>query len=378
MSRKYAMILCNAVITLFAVVLTVNSPLLTYMAATFHLTLAQSGILYTTNFIGFVIFILIGGIIADKFNKKIVISISLIGLSISILLFSLINNIYIAVLVMIFIGGFGGVIESGINALVAEIYPEKAVFYINFSQVFFGLGALSGPILAGILVSSGISWQICYLGLGITVMVVAVLFTASRMPVKVYDEKITYRAFKGLITNKKFLLICLCMFLYTGSEVGSWGWLSTFLKRNLAFTAVKSSIAVGLFWFSMTVGRYICSFLSNRFKTRSIVIILALASGIATVLAGAVTGEFGVWIIIVIIGLTYSGLWPMIISYGNKLFQNSKGTVFSLFIGGGGIGASVVPLMIGVIADNFNIRLGIMSPGILLFLLGFIFIRFRD
>ena len=31
----------------------------------------------------------------------------------------------------------------------------------------------------------------------------------------------------ALVRDRRFLLICLCMMLYTGAEVGSWGWMST-------------------------------------------------------------------------------------------------------------------------------------------------------
>lgn len=375
MNKRLSLYLCYIVITLFAIVLTVNSPLLSYMANTFHLTLAQSGILFTANFVGFACFILIGGILADKLNKKVVVSISLIGLSFSMLIFPLVTNIYVAMAIMLLIGGFGGIIESNINALVAEIYPEKAVFYINMAQVFFGIGALFGPITAGILVSSGISWQACYIGLGILVMLVAFVFSMNKMSNPISDDKITWPAFKALVTDKKFLIICLCMFLYTGSEVGSWGWLSTFLKKNLEFSAVKSSIAVGLFWLAMTVGRFICATLTNRFSTRAIIIVLAAASGIATFLAGAISNQYAVWVFIILMGLTYSSIWPMIVGYGDKLYKNSKGTVFALLIGSGGVGASVIPLFMGFIAQGVNIRLAIMSPAILMFVLGYIFVR---
>ena len=126
---------------------------------------------------------------------------------------------------------------------------------------------------------------------------------------------------------------------------------------------------------AITVGRFICGILTSRYKTRALIIVLALASGTVTILAGAISNQYAVWIIIILMGLTYSSLWPLIVAYGNKIHKTSKGTVFALLIGSGGVGASVIPLFMGGIAEGINIRLAIMSPAILLFLLGYIFIR---
>lgn len=348
------------------------------MAKTFHLSLAQSGILFTVNFVGFSSFIVVGGILADKLNKKLITSVALIGLAFSMLIFPMLPNFYAGIAVMLLIGGFGGIIEGNINAIVAEIYPEKAVFYLNMAQVFFGIGALLGPITAGILISNNVSWQTIYLGLGVLVLVIAFIFFINKTPAPISYEKITWAGFLSLVKDKKFLIICLCMFLYTGSEVGSWGWLSTFLKKNLEFSVTKSSVAVGLFWLSVTVGRFICTTLTNRFSIRNIVIVLAVSSGITTFLAGAISNQYAVWICIVLMGFAYSGLWPMIVAYGDKHYTNLKGTVFALFIGSGGVGASIVPLLMGYLAQGVNIRLAIMSPALLFFLLGYVFLRFKE
>jgi MFS family permease len=91
----------------FAMVLTAYSTLLTSISSSFSLSLAQSGIIFTANFIGFVIFILAGGVLADRIGKKTILSISLTGFAISLLCFPLSSNFYAALIIMFFIGGFG-------------------------------------------------------------------------------------------------------------------------------------------------------------------------------------------------------------------------------------------------------------------------------
>jgi len=357
-------------------VLTINSPLLSDISATLHLSLAQSGVLFTANFTGFVCFIMIGGILADRISKKTVLSTSIGGLAISILLFPLTANIYISCAIMVLIGGFGGIIESIISAVVAELYPEKAVFYINMSQVFFGIGALVGPITAGIVVSLGTSWQMCYYVLGILLLFLTVAFIANKLPLSPQNEKITWKGFVNLISDPRFLLICICMFLYTGSEVGGWGWLSTFLKKNLDFSPLSSSIAVGLFWLAMTLGRFLFGSLTGKFSTRHLVITLSFTSAIVTFFLGVSSNPYTIWILILLMGFAYSSLWPLIVAYGDSQYDKPKGTIFALLVGCGGVGAAIVPFLLGMIAQITNIHFAIISPVVLLFILGLIFWRF--
>jgi len=166
--------------------------------------------------------------------------------------------------------------------------------------------------------------------------------------------------------------------LYTGSEVGGWGWMSTFLKQNLKFSVTNSSIAVGIFWGAMSIGRIICGRLSLRYPARNIIIVLALLSAVATALSGFVVGEVAVLLGITAMGFAYSSLWPLIASYGGNYHKENSGTVYSLLIGSGSIGSAIIPLLMGVIAQNINIRVAMISPAILFLIIAIIFRNFKS
>ncbi|HOV70534.1 MAG TPA: MFS transporter, partial [Clostridia bacterium] len=261
-----------------------------------------------------------------------------------------------------------------VNALVAEIYPEKSVYYLNFTQVFFGLGSLFGPVAAGLLVSAKLGWQVCYIGMGVILLASAAIFAGARMPVNGAD-KIRMDDVLGLIKDKRLLLLCLSMFLYTGAEVGGWGWLSTFLRADLAFSPVKSSAAVGVFWLAMIVGRIIYSRFFHHIDTRRLIIGYSLGAGISAMLAGIISNQHAVWVTIALTGLTYSCIWALIVAYGNELYGKYKGTVFALLIGSGGLGAAVLPLALGLIAQELSIRAAIASPALFLLFITFIFAK---
>lgn len=357
--------------------LTAISPMLIEISREFRLTSVLSGFIFTVEFAGFITFILLGGILADRYGKKTTVLAALAGILISVIAFSLSGSFYTLCISMFFMGGFGGVIESIVTALVSDMNPVNNSFYVNFTQVFFGLGALAGPVMAGYIISYWSSWRIFYYILGGLFFITAVIFASCKITGIPKSEKIRIYHLKKLASNRKFILVCLCMLFYTGSEVGGWGWMSTFLKDNMGFSIVKSGIAVAVFWAALTVGRFILGFFTGRFRLADIILFLTLSSSAATLLSAAVSGEFLVWLAIVLMGLTYSSQFPLMASYGSKLTDVPSGTVFSLLMGGGALGSMVVPLIMGVLGQSFSLRAAMLLPAALLFAAGIVFIAFR-
>lgn len=365
MHTRLLTFVCYAVMAIFAVALTITSPLLPAIADSFALSMAESGVIFTVSFLGLVAFILLGGVLADRWGKRRVLAVALAGFTAALLAMPLAPSFAAVCAVTFFIGGFGGILESQIGALVVALNPERPSYYLNMAQVFFGVGALVGPIAAGMLLAAGFDWRLCYAMLGIVALILTVLFVAIRVPELASTDRISWAAFVALVRDRRFLLICLCMMLYTGAEVGSWGWMSTFLTRSLGFSIVESSVAVGLFWAAMTVGRLLCGQLTLRYDLRTIVIGLAGLAALATLASGLVEARAAVWVVIAALGLTYSSQWPLIAAYGSERYTASSGTVFALLVGSGGLGTTVVPYLMGLIGERATIRAAMISPAVL-------------
>jgi fucose permease len=359
-------------------VLTAIGPLLTEISKTFGLTMAQAGFLFTANFIGFSVFILFGGIAADYWGKKIVLSVSLGASAIFLALFPLSTSFYFACLVTFFIGGCSGIVESITNAIIVDLNSEKSGFYINLAQVFFGVGALLGPIIIGMALSAGVGWKTDYYVLSSIFLILTIVFIINKLPSLPMSDKISFVFLKTLLTDKKFLFFCLCMFFYTGSEVGGWGWMATFMQREFHFSLAQSSIAVGVFWAAIIVGRLICTVVNLRVSSRILIIILAYLSVVVTIISGLVKNEIEIWIVIIVLGLAFSGQWSLIVAYGSDHYKKSSGTVLAVFVGSGGIGMAVIPFIMGIIGQRLGIRASMMSTALCFLAIGMIFMMIDD
>jgi fucose permease len=152
--------------------------------------------------------------------------------------------------------------------------------------------------------------------------------------------------------------------------------MSTFLKNNLGFTIAKGSLAVGVFWIAMTIGRFICGQLSLKFKTRNIIIVLAYSSFVITAASLLISGETASWIGIPLMGFAFSSIWPLIVGYGGEYRKTSSATVFSMLVGCGGVGATVIPFCMGLIGSVSGTRIPMLLPLVSFLLIGIIFTVF--
>ncbi|RPI79895.1 MAG: MFS transporter [Desulfobacteraceae bacterium] len=377
MNIPFINILMALLILFFAIVLTSTSPLLIEITKTFQLSLAQSGTVFTLSFSGFVLFIFIGGFLSDFFGKKKVLGIALFGYAVSLVLIVLAPNYLVFSLLIFFSGGCGGVVEVLANSIVGEINTRNKTYHINLLQVFFGIGAVIGPVLSALIVTHEISWKIWYLICGILCFLLLLILAYMKMDLKKSDEGIHFSEVKDLIKDIKFVFIILCMFLYTGSEIGAWGWMSTFLKNNLDFTILEGSLAVALFWSAMTIGRFVMGLAILKYKNSALVILLSFLSSALILISMIFTHTLMMWISIFLMGLFFSSIWPLVLSYGGEYKNSSSATLFSILVGAGGIGATVIPFLMGISAEQFGSRFPMTLPLFCLLLVGFIFTLFK-
>jgi FHS family glucose/mannose:H+ symporter-like MFS transporter len=364
--RLFASITIDLLLLLIAAVLTVQSTIITKIASEFALNKISTGYLFTSNFLGFAFFIVLGGFAADFLGKKRVLLVALLSMAICLSSFLVLKGYVLIGVVYFLIGGACGIIESIASAYLAELNPRRESFHINLSQVFFCVGALIGPFGSSLLIKAEWNWRSIYAIISGMSIIVAILFYAALRSIqtKKYTQSLNISIIKKYVTNKYLLVLCLCMFLYTGSEIGAWSWMVTFMMERLDFSIVESSLAVGIFWISMLLGRMICTLALKKRSAQDIVIFLSIASVFTTVFSAVASNRALAWIATILLGFSYSSIWPLIISFGSEYMDDSSGTIFSLMVGSGGLGSAIIPVFIGYLGQNFSLKISMISPAV--------------
>ncbi len=372
MKKHFATYTCCVSLAVVAMSITMLSPLLSQISARFGLTVGQSGLLLTVNFIGFALFTLIGGAFSERFGRKRVLNVCGFGLAGAAMLLSITQNFFLVLVLMFIYGGCGGAIETFISALISDLNPEHSAYYINLSQVFFGIGAIIAPVATGFLLQAGVQYTVCYMVLGVLALVCAVVFSQVKVPVSQSEQGITLRDVKVLFGSKTFWLVCLCMCCYTGAEVGTWGWMSTFLGQNFAFSALNASLALASFWVAMTVGRFLCGKLSRFIELKRFTLGLAVAAALAAVLL-SVSGRSMFFFAAFLLGLACSSQLPFIMAYGEKNITRAKNTAFSLFLVSSNIGSITIPYFIGRVSERAGVSAAMLVPAVFFVIVAVVF-----
>ncbi len=123
-----------------------------YMTARFNVVPTQVGLLFTIFSAGNIIGGIMGGALADKYGRRAMILVGLIGSGVSSILMGLIDDLnifYIIAAFMGLIGNFGGPARQ---AMVADLLPpEKQAEGFGVLRVAVNLSATVGPILGGFI-----------------------------------------------------------------------------------------------------------------------------------------------------------------------------------------------------------------------------------
>jgi fucose permease len=352
----------------FAVGLTIISTLLIPIAREYNFSVDKSGILFTANFLGFIIFNVVFSMVSHRVDKRKVLIICMLIFSLFTYLFTTAATFWILLIYMTIVGGVGGIIESLTGTMVVEINKGREGFYFNFTQVFFGLGALAGPLTAGYLDGLGYNWRIMFIVTAVFGIISALLLMAFKIEGLAIQEELHVKELGKVFKLKNFNLMILAMILYVGAEIGVWGWISTLLKQQFNVTPFKSSLAVGIFWSFMIIGRIITAKLTDKFDLKNVILILSAGGTLFTFLLAFMSAETGIWISLALIGLTYSGIWPTILAFGGKAAGKYSSSAYFLVVAAGGIGGMVFPYILGILgkAASISITLGSISIMMLL------------
>jgi MFS family permease len=145
-----------------------------YITARFGVGMTQVGILFAINSAGNIVGGMIGGALADKYGRRIIIIFGLVVSGTGSILMGLANNLYIFYTLAAFLGLFGNFGGPARQAIVADLLPEeKQAEGFGILRVAFNLSAVIGPIFGGFL--AGKSYMLLFIADAASSLITAVI-----------------------------------------------------------------------------------------------------------------------------------------------------------------------------------------------------------
>ena len=128
--------------------------------------------------------------------------------------------------------GFGGVLTAG-NSLVAALFPTHSAAALNGVNVFFGVGSIIGPVVAGAAGTQlGLSQAALWIGAGLLLALAPTLLGASS---RASTRRESVGAGRAAPPQIAFWLFGLLLLVYVGTEVGFGAWVTVYMIRSTAF-----------------------------------------------------------------------------------------------------------------------------------------------
>lgn len=303
------------------------------------------------------------GIWQDKKGKKRVLNYGLLITAIG-LLFPLLGNTLPVILVAFSLLGIGNtILQVSANPLLVDVVPSaRASSYLSFSQFIKALGSMVGPFFAGMIGpwiarllgdDSPGAWRYgLYLFAVITLLSwlwLSLITIEERRPER---EPASLKSCFSLLGDSFVLLMVLGIFAVVGIDVAINSNIGTFLSEKLGVDDEAAKYAKSLYFLAKMVGTFTGALLLTRiaankfFLGSSVLLLVALAALAYT------PSERSAWIIIFIVSLAASNIFPLIFSITVGRLPDRANEISGLMmmaISGG----ALIPFLVGYTMSQY-------------------------
>jgi fucose permease len=360
--QRFALLLMCSAFVASGCVMAALGPALPDLAHQTDSSLAELGSMFTALFGGGLLAQIIGGPISDRFGRRVVLIVSAMLFGVSTFGMSLSPNLpTLLVCTTVFGIGYAGV-TLAVNVLASELTPHRRAATLNLVNVFYAVGAIIGPLLAG----RAITWWGTArpaLWAGAVLMLIispASLFalpafhsSAKSRPTRVADAVARDNPTSTRTPTAFIWTTGLLVLLYVGSEAAVGGWTPTYLARSVGLDAARAATITSMFWLSLCIGRVLGTVGGLHLTAERLLLLslLGAIAGAALLLAGH--GWFWPTVIaLILLGLSYGPVYPTNAAIVIAGAPHMAGTAMSRVGVFASIGGMALPWLQGVLLTN--------------------------
>lgn len=296
---------------------------------------------------------LLGGRLYDRAPGHIILAAALFGLVVTMMLVPLIPRLLWLVAVLLVLGIAGGVIDVGANILLVWLHRANVGPYMNALHFTFGVGAFTGPIVIGQVLSRSGEMTWAYWTLALLIAPSAVWLLSLPSPAVQAGAE---AGPAGRINYRLLYLIALFFFLYGGAEIGFGNWIFSYaVASNLTAEANAAYLTSG-FYGALTAGRLLVIPIAVRLRPRTILFgdLAGCMLSLAILLLWP-TFLPAVWVGTVLLGLSMASAFPVMLSFAGR-WMRITGKVTSVFLVGASLGGMSMPWLTGQLFETVGPR----------------------
>ena len=340
----------HPVFALTGVLHTVGGALLPSLAARFHLSDADSGLLFFLYFAG----TSLGALLCRRSYAR-TMAVGLVGVSACSIGIAAAGRPILPLLFLL-LGVSVGTPMSAVSLYVGRAFPERCAPILTSLNFSWSAGALAAPLIAARVLRNH-TYQSAYLLFSVTSLLAAVAcYSFLVEPAELARPQSQSGALLSLRLVISFAFVA---FLEVGIENTVAAWLPTYALRLGKSGIVIAAVSSSLFWAGFLSSRGISSLLLMRVEPTRLfrnAVVVGLFAAIALVLAPSPSSRNAAMLLM---GAALAPIFPLVIAGSLARFSRTSDSRWVLATAG--FGGSVLPWLAGWISAHAgSIRMGML------------------
>jgi fucose permease len=349
-----------AALCIFGIVLTLLGTCfgLPHMRQRLQLDLVRQGNLQSVLFIGVLLATLVVGPLIDRFGNKSVLFVSSTLAAVGFGAFAAAGSYDAAWTCALLLGAGGGGLNTSANVLVSDLFEQDRGPRLNLLGLFFGVGALFFPLLAGVF-----SEQFNAIIVAAALVSAAAACAFALLPFPRGHEAHGF-TFSGVLRVARYpglLLFAVLLFFQSGNETLMSGWTSTW-AAGVGATPRAATLLLAAFQACMMIGRMLATLLLRRISKVRLVAASAAGAVAGTSLMLSSPSVLPFALGVALVGLSLAAVYPTTLAMAGDRYQRFSGTVFGILFALALPAAVLFPFLTGHIAQAAGVRTGILMP----------------
>jgi fucose permease len=255
--------------------------------------------------------------------------------------------------------GFGFTVPT-LNTFAAAFFPQRVDRAVLALNALLGLGTALAPLFVALFVGLGIWWGLPVL---VAVAIVGLLLFSRRLPLNEGAPATVQGGAEGRNSlPARFWLFAAFALVYGVCETINGNWASLYMTRELGASATMASLALTVFWGSVTAGRILFAVIEKFFPPqRSCQILPWVVAG--ALLGAALLPKGGPALGIAtfaLAGFGCSALLPLAISFGQQQLPSIAASVAGGLIAFYQIGYGIAAFGVGPLQSRAGLDLNVI------------------
>ncbi len=325
------------------------------------LTYESTGMIFSMGMFGYFLGSMLTGIMLEKSGSKLPSFIGFILIPLGMTGIILSGN-SISLALSNFVSNLGTAALQIALPSIAKNYTNRTGKMLNLFHSLCALGAVSSPLILGIIMNYGISWKYFYLSTALGTLIPFMIMLRIKLAENVnHTDAVPGNSF-GFLKKPLFWFFCAAVTLYVFTESGINSWSPMFAHDYLNFEETLSGLLPSLFWFGLFLGRFISSvFVDKVGKSKWLLMVTLIGMPIVFLSQKPYPNFIFIAVSVFLAGLIHSSIYPTLQSLLIDRIQKGLGYALSVFAAFGGLGGMISGLAVGSLSNSLGIENGYFS-----------------